>query len=106
MGYYWDWMAKRWHPIDHHRKLTREQWHQINRREALIEDLITELEEGSDSVIKLYAGLLAGALCQSDQVLMDRCGEKIAAIGGDELALANLEIRRRGQTERRSSRAA
>lgn len=84
MGYYWNALDERWHPIDHHRQLTRQQRHQINRRSRLIAALIKEIESGDNSVISLYAGLLARCLVSADQELMREYGEQVAKQEGSK----------------------
>jgi hypothetical protein len=62
MGYFYNWLDEQWDRSDHTRKLTREQVLEIERRKALIGELIKEIEASGDSLIKLYAGLLARTL--------------------------------------------
>ena len=49
---------------------------QLNRRRALLADLLVEMVE-ADSVIQLYAGLLARTLVCTDQDLMREFGEQV-----------------------------
>jgi hypothetical protein len=95
MGYYYDHVAERWHPIDHDRKLSRTDRACIDRRAGLIEALIVELERGRDSVIRLYVGLAARTLATSDEILCRKYGEQIAALTGpDEKAKKELQHKR------------
>jgi hypothetical protein len=78
MGYYYDWLEGRWDPIDHDRELTRRQRLRIERRKILIEDLITEIEISDDSIIKLYAGLLARTLTATDELLIREYSKRLS----------------------------
>jgi hypothetical protein len=51
---YYNWLERRWDTIDHDRKLTREQKEQIARRQRLLDDVILEIEQSSDSVRSSY----------------------------------------------------
>jgi hypothetical protein len=78
MGYYANWLENRWDPIDHNRVITAEQRQLIDRRKRLIDDLMVEIETSGDSIIKLYAGLLARTLTATDEVLIRACSERLA----------------------------
>jgi hypothetical protein len=81
MGYFYNHLESRWDPIDHGRKLSPAQAQEIERRKLLIADLITEIESsGSDSAIKLYAGLLARALTATDELLLRAYSEQLAKL--------------------------
>jgi hypothetical protein len=80
----WNPLENRWRPIDHDRKLTAEQREKIDRRKALIAELVTEIEVGGDSVLAMYSGLLARALCSSDEELVRGCGDRVAALSAQD----------------------
>jgi hypothetical protein len=80
MGYYWHYIEDRWVEIDHGRKITRAEQQRTELRRFLVEDLITELKDGADSVAALYAGLLARALVSSDRFLMKDYGETVVRL--------------------------
>jgi hypothetical protein len=79
MGYYYHWVDKRYQPLDHHRKLTATQQRQLSRRRNLVADLLVEMAAG-DSVVQLYAGLLARTLICTDQDLMREFGEQVVKL--------------------------
>ena len=85
MGYYYDWLEQKWAPIDHGRTLNRREQRRIDRRRALIDDLILEFKCGRDGQIALFAGLLLRALVRSDEQLMRDRGEAIANVSFDEV---------------------
>jgi hypothetical protein len=78
MGYYYDWLEGRWDPIDHYRELTRQERRTIERRRTVIEVLITEIAESDDSIIKLYAGLLARTLTATDELLIREYSKRLS----------------------------
>jgi hypothetical protein len=81
MGYFYNHLESRWDPIDHGRQVSPAQAQEIERRKGLIADLITEIESsGSDSAIKLYAGLLARTLTATDELLLRAYGERLAKL--------------------------
>jgi hypothetical protein len=84
MGYFFDWIDMRWQPKDHSAP-TRTQIRRTNRRRKLVFDLLTELEHGT-SMTTLYSGLLARALVQADQELMNELGETVANVTKPEPA--------------------
>ena len=97
MGYFRNWLEGRWDPIDHDRKLTREQVQEIERRKALICELIKEIEVSGDSVTKLYAGLLARTLTATDELLLRAHSEQLAKMTTPKVVLpAGTEKRRAG----------
>lgn len=77
MGYYYDWIERKWltgeqvKPTAHQRRLRL-------RRRTLLQELLTEIEQGGDT--GLYAGLLARTLVQTDEELMRQLGRQIADI--------------------------
>jgi hypothetical protein len=87
MGYYYDWIDGKWAELDHTRKLTNKQRQIIDRRRELVGELVKEIAEGGESVIGLYARLLAGALVQSDEILMREMGKQIAGLSKDEATI-------------------
>ena len=78
MGYYANWLEDRYDPIDHDRVLTAEQRQLIERRKRLIEDLMVEIETSGDSIITLYAGLLARTLTATDELLIRAHSERLS----------------------------
>jgi hypothetical protein len=84
MRYYWDHVAEKWQETTQSRSYTRERGMQLKRRSNLIADLIAEIEQGQDSVCKLYAQLLARSLVQSDELLMRDCGEQVAKLAATD----------------------
>jgi glucose-6-phosphate dehydrogenase assembly protein OpcA len=88
MGYYYNWLAQKWLPRS---KPTATQKSQREFRHGLIADLLTEIEDGSDSVASMYAGLLARTLVTTDAALMDEYGERIANLGTWNTSSANRD---------------
>jgi hypothetical protein len=86
MGYYYDWIDRKWEAIDHDRKLTVYKKKLIAERGKLIENLIDEIER-MDGVTGLYAQLLARALVKKDQLLMREYGERIANFSPEQKEL-------------------
>ena len=84
MGYYWNAVTDRWDPIDHGRQLTPGQVRQIERRKALIGELINEIETCNDSAIILYAGLLARTLTCTDELLVREHAQRLADLMPDK----------------------
>jgi hypothetical protein len=82
MGYFWDEIDRRWQPKDRDRKypLPPKVWEELERRGVLIKALLGQMKDGDDGVATLYAGLLAGRLCQSDELLMAAHGKEVAAL--------------------------
>jgi hypothetical protein len=74
MGWYYDWIAKKWQP---RKAPSQRQRQHHSRRRVLLRDLLGEIDTG-DSVTKLYAGLLARAVVARDQELMREYGRQIA----------------------------
>ena len=89
MGFYYDRIDEKWVPLDHDRKLTSRQRRELARHKALLICLLAELKTGnnSNSVITLYARMLARALVQSDQELMQALGQRVAQRTGMEESL-------------------
>jgi hypothetical protein len=77
MGYYYDWVDRQWVPKSHTQPTPRQRRARLRRR-SLLQDLITEIEHGHDSVTRLYASLLTGSLLQSDEELMREFGRQVA----------------------------
>jgi hypothetical protein len=83
MGYHYNWLERRWDPVDHDRKITPEQKEQIQRRQHLLDDVIREIEQNNDSVIKLYGGLFARALTATDELLLRSHSKRLAELGSE-----------------------
>jgi hypothetical protein len=64
-------------PIDHDRQLTREQQKDIERRGKVISSLISEIEASNDSIITLYASLLARTLAATDEILLREYSQRL-----------------------------
>jgi hypothetical protein len=82
MGYFYNYLEKRWDPINHDRQLNRQQRQQIERKKTLIAGLITEIEASNDSVVKLYVSLAARTLAATDELLLRAHGKRLAELGG------------------------
>ena len=80
MPYHVDHFEHRYVESHRDRVLTAEQMEVIDRRARLLWELVQEIETGGDSILRLYAGLLAKELCKSDELLMKRCGERVAKL--------------------------
>lgn len=78
MGHYYDHCESKWVPVDHSRQLTRAERRVLERRAALIEHLLAEVEAPASSIACLYAGLLARTLASSDEILARRCSKAVA----------------------------
>ena len=83
MGYFYDWVDRKWEPIDHDRKPTVYQKRLLAERGRLIDNLIEEIER-NDGVTGLYATLLARALVKTDEFLMRAHGERIAHLSPEQ----------------------
>jgi hypothetical protein len=76
MGYYYDWVDRKWvprqdaTPTPAQRRLTA-------RRRDLIRNLLTEIEHHGDSVVYLYTALLTRTLVQRDEELMREFGKQV-----------------------------
>jgi hypothetical protein len=79
MGYYYDWLERKWLPRQHRQLSLRERSEQ-SRRGALLHGLLVEIS-GGDSVSSLYAGLLARRLIGDDEELMRTFGKQLAELG-------------------------
>jgi hypothetical protein len=84
MGYHYNWLERRWDPIDHGRVLLENEEADITRQQRLLDDVITEIKQSYDSVIKLYGGLFVRALAASDELLLRSHSKRIAALGGED----------------------
>jgi hypothetical protein len=76
MGYYFDWLEKKWLPKQRAQPTSR-QMLQRARHRAMLRGLITEIEEG-DGVTRLYASLLARCIVSGDETLMRELGQQVA----------------------------
>jgi len=54
-----------------------------SRRHFLMPELIREIEEGGNGITSLYARLLAAALLETDEALMQQFGARIAALSSE-----------------------
>ena len=77
MGYYYDWVDRKWVPKSHAKPTPRRLRLRLRRR-SLLQNLITEIEHGNDSVTRLYASMLTRSLLQSDEELMREFGRQVA----------------------------
>ncbi len=82
MGYYYDWLERKWLPKSAV-KLTPEQQSRRKFRRDLIADLLLEIENGGDGVACLYATLLAHTLIATDEDLMGDYGQCVAELSED-----------------------
>ena len=76
MGYYFDWLEKKWPPKQDLQPTLRQRTQRARHR-AMLRELITEIEEG-DGVTRLYASLLARCLVSGDEALMRELGQQVA----------------------------
>lgn len=100
MGYFWDQLERKWVPRPRWEKRLSEK-RRVHRREELLRDLISEIEDSpvlppdhfegddagyfaitlqNDRAAKLYAALLARTLIGTDELLMKDWGQRIAAL--------------------------
>jgi hypothetical protein len=86
MGFYFDWVDRKWVPKDHDARPTPAQRRQRERRRTLLGNLITEIEQGGNGVTCLYAGLLARTLVQADEELMQEYGKQVVHITDEKVA--------------------
>jgi hypothetical protein len=86
MGFYYDWLERKWQPSDRARELTLPQRQQIARRRALLDQVCTEIERGGNSDTGLYARLLARALVRTDELLMREHGKQVAVLTDPDMA--------------------
>lgn len=92
MGYYYDHIEEKWQPIDHDRVLTAKQKRRLSRRRLLIEDLITEIERGCNSLTHLYASLLLRTLVKTDELLMREYGETVSKVATEDKARSRAQL--------------
>ena len=76
MAYYYDWIAQRWRESQH-TELTRAQRSRSAQRRILLTKLLNEIDDASDGVTRLYAGLLARHLVTRDESLMREFGRDV-----------------------------
>lgn len=81
MGYYFDYIDKRWLP-KRQRSITAQQRRDLIRRKGLVAEVVEEIECGDDRVARLYAVMLARALVKTDESLMTEFGKRLAAVAG------------------------
>ena len=84
MGYYFDWVNQKYHPIEHDREITPALQRKLVRRAQLVTALVTEIEKGGDQITRMYANLLARTLVCTDELLMREHGERVAKLSLDE----------------------
>jgi hypothetical protein len=84
MRYHWDYIEKDWKPNQHPDQLTRKRHRRIIRRSQLIEDLMREIDLGSNSITSLYANMLARALVQTDEKIMSEYGKRVAELSATD----------------------
>jgi hypothetical protein len=76
MGYYYDWIAQQWRE-GQSAEFTHAQRSRSAQRRILLSGLLNEIDDGSDSVAALYAGLLARHLITRDETLMREFGRDV-----------------------------
>jgi hypothetical protein len=86
MGFYYDYVDRKYQEIDHHRELTPQQKRSISRRRSLLDELFAEIEHGGDSNAGLYARMLARALVKTDEILMRDLGEQVGVLTDPDIA--------------------
>jgi hypothetical protein len=78
MGYYYDWIERRWEPR-RHRQLSITERQRQARRGQLLRGLLAEISR-DDGVSQMYGGLLARHWIADDEELMRAFGKQVAAL--------------------------
>ena len=78
MGYYWDYVERKYFPIDHDRMLSQPECWVLEGRGELIDNLLQEVGDPANAITCLYATLLVRALASSDEVLARDFSERVA----------------------------